>query len=437
MDYLRGLIGIAVIIFIGWLCSADRKKIDWRLVVTGIVLQLLIAVLVLKVEVVRGVFETIGSGFVKFLNFGLNGAEFLFGDLAKNSNAISGTKHNLGFLFAFQALPVLIFFSAVTSGLYYLGILQKVVKGFAWIMAKTMRLSGAESLSAAGNVFMGQTEAPLLVRPFIGRMTSSELHCLMTGGMATIAGSVMGAYITFLGGSDPAQLVKFATYLLCASIMNAPAAIVMAKIFMPESEPDKIDRTLKVNKESIGSNVVDALATGASDGLKLALNVGAMLLAFIAVIYALNWMLVDGIGSWTGLNEWVVSSTNGAFNGFSLQYIFGQVFRVFAFIMGVDWSQTVQVGSLLGQKIVINEFVAYLSLADMKTAGVLSDKSIIIATYALCGFANFSSIAIQIGGIGGMAPSRQGDLSKLGPRALLAASLATMLSGTVAGALFA
>jgi CNT family concentrative nucleoside transporter len=436
MDYLRGLIGIAVIIVIGWLCSADRKRIDWRLVVTGIILQLIIAVLVLKVTAVRDVFEAIGSGFVKFLSFGLNGAEFLFGDLAKNSNAVEGAKHNLGFLFAFQALPVLIFFSAVTSGLYYLGILQKVVQGFAWIMAKTMRLSGAESLSAAGNVFMGQTEAPLLVKPFIGRMTSSELHCLMTGGMATIAGSVMGAYITFLGGSDPEQLVKFATYLLCASIMNAPAAIVMAKIFMPESEPEKIDRTLKVNKESIGSNVVDALATGASDGLKLALNVGAMLLAFIAVIFALNWMLVDGIGSWTGLNDWVVSSTNGAFHGFSLQYIFGQVFRVFAFIMGVEWSQTVQVGSLLGQKMVINEFVAYLSLADMKLAGVLSDKSIIIATYALCGFANFSSIAIQIGGIGGMAPSRQGDLSKLGPRALLAASLATMLSGTIAGALF-
>lgn len=437
MDYLRGLLGIAFIVAVAWLLSASRKKIDWRLVISGLLLQLVIAVLVLKVAVVRDGFETVGSGFVKFLNFGLEGASFLFGDLARNSDAVTGARHNLGFLFAFQALPVLIFFSAVTSGLYYLGILQKIVHVFAWIMAKTMRLSGAESLSAAGNIFMGQTEAPLLVKPFIGRMTNSELHCLMTGGMATIAGSVMGAYITFLGGADPEQATKFATYLLCASIMNAPAAIVMSKIFMPEIEPEKIDRTLKVNKESIGTNIVDALATGASDGLKLALNVGAMLLAFIAVIYAVNWMLVDGIGNWTGLNAWVVSSTNGAFDGFSLQYIFGQLFRIFAFVMGVDWSESVQVGSLLGQKMVINEFVAYLSLADMKAAGVLSEKSIIIATYALCGFANFSSIAIQIGGIGGMAPTRQGDLSKLGPRALLAASLATMLSGTIAGALFA
>lgn len=437
MDYLRGIIGIAVIVLIAWLSSANRKRIDWRLVITGLILQLVIAVLVLKVPVVRSGFETIGAAFVRFLSFGLDGAAFLFGDLSKNSDAVAGTRHNLGFLFAFQVLPVLIFFSAVTSALYYLGVLQKIVHVFAWIMAKTMRLSGAESLSAAGNIFMGQTEAPLMVKPFIQRMTSSELHCLMTVGMATIAGSVMGAYITFLGGSSSEDLVKFATYLLCASIMNAPAAIVMAKMFMPESEPEKIDRELNVNKETIGSNVVDALASGASDGLRLALNVGAMLLAFIAVIYALNWILVDGIGELTGLNQWVVTSTNGAFNGISLQYIFGQVFRIFAFVMGVDWSESVQVGSLLGQKMVINEFVAYLSLADMKASGLLSEKSIIISTYALCGFANFSSIAIQIGGIGSMAPSRQGDLSRLGPRSLMAASLATMLSGTIAGALFA
>jgi concentrative nucleoside transporter, CNT family len=230
--------------------------------------------------------------------------------------------------------------------------------------------------------------------------------------------------------------VKFATYLLCASIMNAPAAIVMSKMFLPETEPDKIDKSLHVNKESIGVNVIDAVATGAADGLKLALNIGGMLLAFIAVIYALNWILVDGIGAWTGLNGWVTTSTNGAFTGFSLQYLFGQVFRVFAFAMGASWAEALQVGSLLGQKMVINEFVAYLSLADMKAAGLLSEKAIIISTYALCGFANFSSIAIQIGGIGGMAPGRQGDLSKLGMKALLAASLATMMSGTIAGALF-
>jgi concentrative nucleoside transporter, CNT family len=436
MAYLRGIIGIVVLISIAYLLSSYRKKIDWKLVASGIILQIIIAILILKVPFIRNVFDAIGSGFVKFLSFASNGAQFLFGDLAKNSSADPNAKHSLGFLFAFQALPTVIFFSSVTTGLYYLGILQKIVFGFAWIMTKTMRLSGAESLSAAGNIFLGQTEAPLLVKPFIRRMTQSELHCLMTGGMATIAGSVMGAYITFLGGTDPAQLVKFATYLLCASIMNAPGAIVMSKIFLPETEPEKIDKSLKVNKESIGVNVIDALASGAADGLKLALNIGGMLLAFIAIIYALNWILVDGIGTWTGLNAWVMESTGGSFNGFSLQYIFGQIFRVLAFAMGVSWSESLQVGSLLGQKMVINEFVAYLSLADMKAGGLLSDKAIIVSTYAICGFANFSSIAIQIGGIGGMAPERQGDLSRLGLKALLAASLATMMSGTIAGALF-
>lgn len=435
MAYLRGFIGILVLISIAYLLSSRRSKIDWKLVGAGLLLQVIIAILVLKVPFIRDAFETIGSGFVKFLGFAAYGAEFLFGDLARNSDVTTHSRHNLGFLFAFQALPTVIFFSSITAGLYYLGVLQKVVYVFAWIMAKTMRLSGAESLSAAGNIFLGQTEAPLLVRPFISRMTQSELHCLMTGGMATIAGSVMGAYITFLGGTDPGELVKFATYLLCASIMNAPGAIVMAKIFLPETEPEKIDRSLKVNKESIGVNVIDAFASGAADGIKLALNIGGMLLAFIAIIYAVNWILVDGIGAWTGLNAWVVQSTGGTFDGFSLQYIFGQIFRVFAFAMGASWSEALQVGSLLGQKMVINEFVAYLSLADMKEAGILSEKSIIIATYAICGFANFSSIAIQIGGIGGMAPDRQGDLSRLGMRALLAASLATMMSGTIAGAL--
>jgi len=436
MDYLRGLIGLAVLILIAYLLSGHRKKIDWRLVATGVILQICIAIIISKVPVVRQGFEIVGSGFVKFLGFAADGAQFLFGDLARNSDVTAGSRHSLGFLFAFQALPTVIFFSAVTAGLYYLGILQKIVFVFAWIMARTMRLSGAESLSAAGNIFLGQTEAPLLVRPFIANMTQSELLCLMTGGMATIAGSVMGAYITFLGGTDPGQLVKFATYLLCASIMNAPAAIVMSKIFLPENEPDKIDRKLKVNKESVGVNLIDAVATGAGDGIKLALNIGGMLLAFIAIIYAMNWILVDGIGAWTGLNEWVVQTTNGAFSGFSLQYIFGQVFRVFAFIMGVSWTEGLQVGSLLGQKMVINEFVAYLSLSDMIEAGLLSEKSIIISTYALCGFANFSSIAIQIGGVGALAPGRQADLSRLGLRALLAASLATMMSGTIAGALF-
>jgi len=436
MDYLRGFLGLIFIVAVAFVLSGNRRAVDWRLVLIGITIQLIFGLIIGKVEIAQKAFIFVSEKFVIFLSFAAKGAEFLYGDLSKNSAGNPDVKHNLGFLFAFQALPTVIFFSAITAGLYYLGVLQKIVFGFAWIMARTMRLSGSESLSAAANIFMGQTEAPLLVRPFIKGMTKSELHCLMVGGMATIAGSVLGAYVSFLGGGDPAQQAKFATYLLSASIMNAPAAIVLAKIFMPETEPEKIDRALKVNKEQIGVNLVDAMATGAADGLKLALNIGAMLLAFIAIIYAVNWILVDFIGAVTGLNEFVAQSTNGVYQGFSLQYILGQVFRIAAFCIGVSWNESLYVGSLLGQKLVINEFVAYLDLANLKAAGVLSEKSIRIATYALCGFANFSSIAIQIGGIGGMAPSRQGDLSRLGLRAMIAASLATMMTATIAGAIF-
>jgi CNT family concentrative nucleoside transporter len=436
MDYLHALLGLTVIIAAAFLLSGNRRAIDWRLVAVGLAIQIVFGLVIGKVAFAQQAFVYISAKFVTFLGFAQKGAEFLYGDLAKNSAGNPEVKHNLGFLFAFQALPTVIFFSAITTGLYYLGVLQKIVWGFAWIMARTMRLSGAESLSAAANIFMGQTEAPLLVRPFIPKMTPSELNCLMVGGMATIAGSVLGAYVSFLGGGDPAEQARFATYLLSASIMNAPAAIVLSKIFFPETEQEKIDRSLRVNKDQIGVNLVDALATGAADGLKLALNIGAMLLAFIAIIYAVNWVLVDFIGAYTGLNEWVKATTSGAYSGFSLQYILGQIFRVFAFCIGVPWSESIYVGSLLGQKMVINEFVAYLDLANMKAAGVLSEKSIRIATYALCGFANFSSIAIQIGGIGGMAPSRQGDLSKLGLKAMIAASLATMMTATIAGAIF-
>ena len=424
------------IVALAFLFSNNRKAIDWRLVGVGILLQIAIGTFIGKVEFAQQAFLFLSEKFVAFLGFAQKGAEFLYGDLAKNSTNNPGVRHSLGFLFAFQALPTVIFFSAISAGLYYLGVLQKIVFGFAWLMARTMRLSGAESLSAAANVLMGQTEAPLLVRPFIPRMTASELHCLMVGGMATIAGSVMGAHVSFLGGGNPAEQAKFASYLLSASIMNAPAAIVLAKVFMPEAEKEKINKQLKVNRDQMGVNFIDSLARGATDGLKLALNIAAMLLAFIAVIYAINWVLVDGVGAATGLNQFVVESTGGAFDGFSLQYILGQVFRVFAFMMGVEWGDTLQVGSLLGQKVVVNEFVAYLDLAKMNQAGVLNEKSLRIATYALCGFANFSSIAIQIGGIGGMAPNRQGDISRMGLRAMVAATLATMMTATIAGAIF-
>ncbi|WP_416865413.1 MAG: NupC/NupG family nucleoside CNT transporter [Imperialibacter sp.] len=426
MDYLRGLIGILLIAAFAFLFSNNRKAIDWKLVGIGISLQIVFGLLITKVAWVAHLFNGVSGAFVTFLSFSDDGARFLFGDLAGDT---------FGVIFAFKVLPTIIFFSTVSAGLYYLGILQKIVFGIAWIMSRTMRLSGSEALSAAGNIFLGQTEAPLLVRPFVPKMTKSELMCLMTGGMATIAGGVLAGYVAFLGGNDPVMQTKFAAYLLSASIMNAPAAIVISKIIIPEVEPEKIDRKLKVNQESLGVNLIDALSNGASEGLKLALNVGGMLLAFIAVIAAINYFLSNVVGDITGLNAVISSSTDGRFTGFSLEYILGQVFRIFAFVMGVDWSETLAVGSLLGQKTVINEFVAYLGLSEMKTAGLLSPKAIVISTYALCGFSNFSSIAIQVGGIGGMAPNQQGNLSKLGMRALLAATLACMMTGTIAGAL--
>lgn len=426
MDYFRGLVGIILLLAFALIFSANKKKVDWRLVGIGVTLQAIFGILITKVEFVANGFAMVSRGFVKFLSFSEAGATFIFGDLATNS---------FGFIFAFQVLPTIIFFSTVSAGLYYLGVLQKVVFGIAWVMSRTMRLSGPESLSAAGNIFLGQTEAPLLVRPFIPSMSRSELMCLMTGGMATIAGGVLAGYVAFLGGDSLEEQSRFAAYLLGASIMNAPAAIVMSKIMIPEMDKEVVNDKLEVSGEDMGVNLIDAMSIGASEGLKLALNVGGMLLAFIAVIAALNFILSGLIGEYTGLNAFVLSSTDGQFSGFSLEYLLGQVFRLFAWVIGVEWSETLQVGSLLGQKTVINEFVAYLSLADMKSAESLSPKSIVIATYALCGFSNFSSIAIQVGGIGSIAPNQQGNLSKLGMRALLAATLACLMTATIAGAL--
>jgi len=427
MEYFRGLLGIIALLGVAFIFSANKKSIDWRLVGVGVLIQVIFGFLITKVEFVADLFLGLSRGFVKFLSFSQDGAVFLFGDLATNS---------FGFIFAFQVLPTIIFFSTVSAALYYLGVLQKIVFAIAWLMARTMRLSGAESLSAAGNIFLGQTEAPLLVKPYIPNMTRSELMCLMAGGMATIAGGVLAGYVAFLGGESTEEQSRFAAYLLGASIMNAPAAIVMSKIIIPQTDVDKLDDKLEVSGENLGVNLIDAMSRGASDGLKLALNVGGMLLAFIAVIAAFNYLLMGLIGEYTGLNAFVVQSTNGAFEGFSLEYILGQIFRVFAWLIGVEWNDTLQVGSLLGQKTVINEFVAYLGLAELKEAGSLSPKSIVIATYALCGFSNFSSIAIQVGGIGSIAPTQQAELSRLGMKALLAASLACMMTAAIAGALY-
>ncbi len=435
MLYLRAILGLLALYSIAYLFSGNKKAINWRLVIMGVGLQILLAVLVIKVPGVAQIFDAVGRGFVQLLQFAGDGARFVFGGLAKNSFTDPTANHNLGFLFAFNVFPTIIFFSSLTAGLYYLGVLQKVVYCFSWILSRTMRLSGPESVAAAANVFLGQTEAPLLVKPFIKHMTRSELLCLMAGGMATLSGGILAVYVSLLGGNDPDMQVKFATFLLSASIMNAPAAIVISKILLPQTDMTELEVNCHVDQSEAGVNVIDAVSNGAADGLKLALNVGAMLIAFIAMISLLNYLLEDVVGYYSGLNAIIADSTNGIFSGLNLEYLLGRLFQGFAYLIGIDWSETLQVGSLLGTKTVINEFLAYEKLSQLITDKQLSEHAVVISTYALCGFSNFSSIAIQIGGIGGMAPNQRANLSKLGLRALLAASLACLASATIAGAL--
>ena len=423
----RGLLGLIFLVLVGYLLSSNRRRIDWRLVGSGLLLQVIFAVLVLKVDRVANSFDWLSQQVVTFLNFSEKGAEFLFGGLVNNQDTF-------GYIFAFKVLPTVVFFSAFTSVLYYFGIIQRVIKVFAWIMSRTMRLSGAESLAAAANIFIGQTEAPLVVKPYLDKMTKSELMCLMVGGMATIAGGVLAAYIAFLGGSSEAEKIYFAKHLLTASIMSAPAAIVIAKMLYPETE--EVDRKLDVSKEKIGANVLDAIARGTTDGLKLAINVGAMLLVFTALIAVFNWITVDWIGGPTGLNEQINQQTAGRYSGLSLQYILGNLFAPVAWIIGVPAADIVTVGQLLGEKTILNEFFAYASLSDLKNSGLLtSNRSIVIATYSLCGFANFASIGIQIGGIGGLAPSQQSNLAKFGIKALIGGTVAALMTATIAGML--
>lgn len=429
-SFYRGIIGVLFILGLCFVLSKNKRKIDWRLVIVGITLQVVFAISVLKFESVAYVFDAISTGVVKFLNVSEAGAEFVFGNFIDSSG-------NWGYVFAFKVLPTIVFFSAFTSLLYYLGILQKVVYVLAWIMSKTMRLSGAESLAAAANIFIGQTEAPLVVKPYLEKMTKSEILCLMVGGMATIAGGVLAAFIGFLGGDDEAQQILFTKHLLTASIMSAPAAIVIAKMLFPEENTADVDRSLKVSKDKIGSNILDAISRGTTDGLKLAVNVGAMLLVFTALIAVVNFGLKDLIGEYSGLNAIIESSSNGRYDGFSMQYILGNLFAPIAWVIGVHSDDIVLVGQLLGEKTILNEFIAYGSLKDLKEAGkIMHPKSIIIATYALCGFANFASIGIQIGGIGVLAPGQRKTLAAFGIKALIGGTCAALLTATIAGMLF-
>jgi len=417
LDSIHGLLGIALILLLGWGLSDLRRAVAWRTIVVGMVLQVALAILVLWVPAGQWFFNALGRGFVVLIGFTQAGSEFVFGPLVDLDN--------IGFVFAFQVLPTIIFFSALMACLYHLGLMQKVVELMARVMMRLMRVSGSESLATAANVFVGQTEAPLVVRPFISGMTRSELFALMTGGMATIAGGVMAAYVMLLGGSDPATQAYFAKHLISASIMAAPASLVMAKLIIPEREASLTLGRVRSTLERSYVNLIEAAAGGAGEGLKLALNVGAMLLAFLALIAMINWPL-NWFGEITGLQAVIGQPLD-------LALLLGWVCAPLAFLIGVPWDESVMVGSLIGTKIVANEFVAYVALNDMREA--LSDRSLLIATYALCGFANFASIAIQLGGIGSLAPERRPDLARLGLKAVAAGALVSLLNAAWAGLL--
>ncbi|MCK9210831.1 MAG: NupC/NupG family nucleoside CNT transporter [Ignavibacteriaceae bacterium] len=444
ISLVRGTFGIALLLGIAFLFSNNKKRINWKLVITGISIQVLFAIFILHSETLRSWFfplgwikdiiNWLGSAIVALLGFTMEGSKFVFGKLAINSGAES-----IGFFFAFQVLPTIIFVSALTSVLYYLGILQLVVKGMAWVMAKLLGTSGAESLSNTANIFVGQTEAPLLIRPYIAKMTNSELLTIMIGGMATIAGGVMAGYIQMLGQSFAdanniplyqAQL-RFAVQLLAASCMAAPASLVVAKILFPEVGDPVTKGTVRLKVDKNASNIIEAAATGASDGLQLALNVAGMLLAFIALIAMFNFILTS-LGDVIGVNQMLQANFG---KPLSLQLLFGMVLQYLAYGIGVPWHDALNFGSLIGTKVVLNEFVAYLDLTTLIKAHAMSEKGMIMATYALCGFANFSSIAIQIGGISPLAPERKKDIAALGLRAVLGGTLATLMTATLAGIL--
>ncbi|MFT4673143.1 MAG: CNT family concentrative nucleoside transporter [Saprospiraceae bacterium] len=424
-SFWRGILGMVTLLFIAFLFSANRKAISWRTVGLGLALQLIIAVGVLKVVFIQSVFEGIGKLFINILDFTKAGSKFLFEGLVVDMDTF-------GFIFAFQVLPTIMFFSALTSVLFYLGVIQKLVKAFGWLLSKVLKISGAESLSVAGNIFLGQTEAPLLIKAYLEKMNKSEMLLVMIGGMATVAGAVLAAYIGFLGGDDPALRLVFAKHLLAASVMAAPGAIVISKILYPQTE--EINTDVTVSSEKIGSNILDAIANGTTEGLRLAVNVGAMLLVFVAFIAMLNGIL-GWLGSFTNVNDWMAVHTS--YPSLSLEAILGTIFAPLMWLIGVAAKDMMMMGQLLGIKLAASEFVGYIQLAELKNINnamhLNYEKSIIMATYMLCGFANFASIGIQIGGIGSLAPGQRKTLSKFGMKALIGGSIASLISATIAG----
>ena len=423
----RGVLGMISLLFIAFLFSSNRRAINWKTVGIGLAFQLVIAIGVLKVSLIQNIFEAVGQVFISILEFTRAGSKFLFDGLVVDMDTF-------GFIFAFQVLPTIIFFSALTSVLFYLGVIQKVVKAFGWLLSKLLKISGAESLSVAGNIFIGQTEAPLLIKEYLEKMNKSEILLVMIGGMATVAGAVLAAYIGFLGGDDPQLRLLFAKHLLAASVMAAPGAIVISKILCPQTE--EVNTDVEVSQEKIGTNILDSIAIGTTEGLKLAVNVGAMLLVFVAFIAMFNGIL-GWLGDFTSINSWVAD--HSSYDQLSLEAILGTVFAPLMWLIGVAKEDMMMMGQLLGIKLVASEFVGYIQLADLKNIAnathLTYEKSIIMATYMLCGFANFASIGIQIGGIGSLAPGQRKTLSKFGMKALIGGSIASLISATIAGML--
>ncbi len=422
----RGLLGLITLIAIAFAFSAKRKSINWKTVGVGLGIQLVLAIGVLKIPAVQWFFNVLGSFFNSILEFTLAGSTFVFGSLMNLDNP------NIGYVFAFQILPTIIFFSALTSVLYYLGIIQRVVRALAWLLSRALGISGPESLSIAGNIFLGQTEAPLLIKAYLEKMNRSEILLVMIGGMATVAGGVLAAYIGFLGGNDPQLRLEFARHLIAASVMAAPGAIVISKILYPQTEA--VDNTISISADKIGSNLLDSIANGTTEGLKLAVNVGAMLLVFVAFIAMINGIL-GWVGDLTSLNAWI--ALNSPYESLSLEALLGALFAPLMWLIGVDSSDIMMMGQLLGIKLAASEFVGYIQLAELKDLSnpvhLGYQKSVIMATYMLCGFANFASIGIQIGGIGSLAPGQRKTLSEFGLKAVLGGTLASLLSATLAG----
>ena len=423
---LRGLLGISFLILVTYALSSNRKKIPWKIVLIGLGMQFILALGVLKIKIVQQLFNVMGTFFTSILNFTEMGSRFVFGNLLNVEDP------SIGYVFAFQILPTILFFSALTSVLYYLGVIQKIVKWLAWALTKSLGISGAESLSVAGNIFLGQTEAPLLIKAYLKNMNRSEILLVMIGGMATVAGGVLASYVGFLGQNDPVLRLEFARHLIAASVMAAPGAVVISKILIPQTA--EVSKTVTVDEQNFGDNILDALSNGTTEGIKLAVNVGAMLLVFVAMIALINGILFE-IGTIGTLNEWISNNTH--FESLSLEFILGMLCAPLMWVIGVAQEDLSLMGQLLGIKIVASEFVAYTQLAELKDSAssiqLAYNKSVIMATYMLCGFANFASIGIQIGGIGALVPSKRKLLSELGLKALIGGTIASLLSATMAG----